>query len=254
MIDTHAHLSSKSFDADREEVLGRARAAGVTHIVEVGITPTSSHAAVRLAIAHPEVSAAVGIHPHEAGNHVPDDLEELASHLESGAAVAVGETGLDFYRDYAPHDRQRALFEAHIELALAVDRPLVVHSRGAEEEIVGMLERLGRGRVRGVLHCYGGPAELVPRITALGFYLGFGGAVTRSPGRHRRLLPAIPHERLLLETDCPYLAPAPETSRRNEPAFLREALPMMASMIGIEAGELESLSDENARRAFGLSR
>lgn len=255
MIDTHAHLSASAFDADRDEVIARAFAAGNVHLVEIGIEPASSHAAIELARRHERVSAAVGIHPHASGDHVPADLDPLVPYLESGEAVAVGELGLDFYRDYAPHDRQEALFRRQIELGLEFSKPLVIHSRGAEERVVDILEEMGASAVGGVLHCYGGPKELVPRIVALGFHLGFGGAVTRSKGRYRKMLPEVPPERMLLETDCPYLAPVPGgASRRNEPAFLVEVVPTMASMCGMSEAELLSVTDANACRLFGLPR
>ena len=253
MIDTHAHLSSTDFDADRDDVVARAFAAGTHRIVEVGIEVRSSRAAVELARRHEAVSAAVGIHPHEAGRQTIDHLASLEPLLADPTVVAIGETGLDFYRDYAPHDRQEALFRRHIALALEHDLPLVVHSRGAEERVLEILEETGADRVGGVLHCYGGPVDLVPRVAALGFDLGFGGAVTRSRGRYRAMLPVVPRERMLLETDCPYLAPAPRTSRRNEPAFLVEVLPVMAGILAMDPGDLERVTDANARRRFRIA-
>jgi len=253
MIDTHAHLSASAFDDDRDDVIARAFAAGNVHLVEIGIEPASSHAAIELARRHQRVWAAVGIHPHASGDHVPANLEPLVPYLESGEAVAVGELGLDFYRDYAPHDRQEALFRRQIELGLEFSKPLVIHSRGAEERVVDILDEMGASAVGGVLHCYGGPVELIPRIVDLGFHLGFGGAVTRSKGRYRKMLPEVPPGRMLLETDCPYLAPVPVgTSRRNEPAFLAEVVPTMASMCGMSPEELLAVTDANACRLFGL--
>ncbi len=252
MIDTHAHLGTSPFDGDREATLARAFAAGCRHVVEVGIEVASSRRALELARANRRVHAALGIHPHESARHVPGDLDALESLLTDRDVVAVGETGLDFHRDYAPHDAQRALFACHLELALAHDLPLIVHSRGAEEAVVEMLEAMDAGRVGGVLHCYGGPPELVPRIVGAGFHLGFGGAVTRSKGRYRKILPRVPHDRLLLETDCPWLAPAPGTSRRNEPAFIAEVIPVMADLLEMNPARLEAITDENANALFGL--
>jgi TatD DNase family protein len=254
MIDTHAHLSSTAFDPDREEVLDRAFAAGLSHIVEVGIEPRSSVWAIALAerLADRFV-ATCGIHPHEAGRHALADVDALARHLANRRVVAVGETGLDFYRDYAPRDRQMAIFRRHVELALEHELPLVLHSRGAEETVLDVLEELGAERVGGVLHCYGGPPELVPRILALGFHLGFGGSVTRNEGRYRRILQLVPLDRILLETDCPYLAPAPGVSRRNEPAFLSEVPPVMAALMDVPETVLVTAADANAARLFALA-
>lgn len=254
MIDTHAHLSSTTFDPDREEVLARAFGAGLSHIVEVGIEPRSSAWAVALAERIPDrIVATCGIHPHEAGRHTVEDVNALSRHLVNRRVVAVGETGLDFYRDYAPRDRQMALFRRQVELALEQELPLVLHSRGAEETVLDVLEEMGAGQVGGVLHCYGGPPELVPRILALGFHLGFGGAVTRSKGRYRRILALVPLDRLILETDCPYLAPAPGVSRRNEPAFVVEVPPVMAQLMDVPESQLVAATDANAMRLFGLT-
>lgn len=251
MIDTHAHLSVSAFDADRDAVLARALEAN-RHVVEIAIAPDTAKKAVALAEANERVSAAVGIHPHEAGRQDVSDLEALIPLYDSPVVVAVGETGLDFYRDYAPHDRQETLFRRHIAIARDQGLPLVLHSRGAEREVVDILRDERAHAIGGVLHCYGGPAELIPEILELGFYLGFGGAVTRSKGRYRRMLEDVPLDRVLLETDCPYLAPAPGTSRRNEPAFLVEVLPVMASFMGVEATELDAASDANAAHLFNL--
>jgi TatD DNase family protein len=254
MIDTHAHLSSTTFDPDREAVIARAFEAGLSHVVEVGIEPRSSAWALALAERVPDrIVATCGIHPHEAGRHDIDDVDALAPHLDHRRVVAVGETGLDFYRDYAPRDRQMAIFRRQVELALEHELPLVLHSRGAEETVLDVLEEMDAGEVGGVLHCYGGPPELVPRILALGFHLGFGGAVTRSKGRYRRILALVPLDRILLETDCPYLAPAPGVSRRNEPAFVTEVPPVMASLMDVPEETLVAATDANAARLFGLS-
>jgi TatD DNase family protein len=252
MIDTHAHLSTSPFDGDRDEVIARAFAVGVAVIVEVGIDLDLSRSAVDLARRHERIAASVGIHPHDAGRHDVADVDSLDALLAAGRCVAVGETGLDFFRDYAPRDRQEALFRRHIELARRHDLPLIVHSRGAEARVVEILEETDARAVGGVLHCYGGPADLVPRAVEAGFYFGFGGSVTRSRGRHAELLPRVPIDRCLLETDCPYLAPAPKTSRRNEPAFLCEVVPVMSELMGVPERRLVETTDANARRLFHL--
>ena len=250
MIDTHAHLSVSAFDADRDAVVARALEAN-RHVVEIAIAPDTARKAVALAEANERISASVGIHPHEAGRQTIDDLEPLMPLYDNPVVVAVGETGLDFYRDYAPHDRQETLFRRQIGVARERGLPLVLHSRGAEREVIDILREEKAQAIGGVLHCYGGPMELIPEILDLGFYIGFGGSVTRSKGRYRKMLKDVPVESVLLETDCPYLAPAPETSRRNEPAFLAEVIPLMASFMGIEAAVLDEASDRNAAALFG---
>ncbi len=252
MIDTHTHLSHSQFDRDRDEVIDRAGAAGVEFVIDVGIDPATSRAAAGLARRHDRIYASIGIHPHDAGRHPLADLSSLEPLLASERVVAVGETGLDFFRDYAPRDLQEALFRSHIEVALRHRLPLIVHSRGAEGLVVSILDEMGAGDVGGVLHCYAGDADGVSRGSAIGFYFGFGGSITRSRSKYRSLLPEVPRDRLLLETDCPYLAPAPKTSRRNEPAFLNEVLPVMAELLGLPEAGVRARTDANARRLFRL--
>jgi TatD DNase family protein len=252
MIDTHAHLCASAFDKDRDVVIERALGL-LSHVIEVGITPDGCAAGVALAEAHPAIVAAVGIHPHEAGRHTPEDARALAPLMRSRHVVAVGETGLDFFRDYAPHDHQEALFREHIEMAREAGLPLILHSRGAEARVLDILEETNAGEMGGVMHCYGGGPELVPRVVEAGFHLGFGGSITRNRKAFVEVVPLVPRERVLFETDCPYLAPSPGRNRRNEPAFVVEVLAPMAELRGEDAGELEAAADANARRLFNLS-
>ena len=242
MIDTHAHLDAC---ADPPDVLvARARDAGVTRILTVGTTLERSHAALAVAEAHDEVYAILGIHPHEAGDdHDLTGLRELLAHPK---AVAVGETGLDHYRDYAPHDRQRALFEAHLGLASELGRAVVVHTRAADDDTLDALAGFD-GPV--VLHCFSSARMLRPALDR-GYYISFAGNVTyRNAPDLRVAASQVPAGRLLAETDCPDLAPQPVRGRPNEPAYVVHTY---AALSAARGGEVAAQIDPNADAVFGL--
>jgi TatD DNase family protein len=252
MIDTHAHLHLPHFDADRERVLARDFAMGVTGIVEVCIAREHWPLVARLAQADPRVVATAGIHPHEAARVTPDDLAALEPCYELPFVVAIGETGIDTYRDYAPLAAQQGLFRAQVGAARSTGLPLVVHCRAAFAEVFEILDREGGGNVRGVFHCFsGGPAE-AREVFARGFLVGLGGAVTYDPARWGPLLRQAPLEAVLLETDCPYLKPDPDRGGRNEPAFVLRIAEVVAALMGIETERLIEAADRNAERLFGV--
>jgi TatD DNase family protein len=242
VIDTHAHLDMCD---DADGAVSRAREAGVTQILTVGTGPESWPAALDLAARHDGVSAILGVHPHEAGSGV-DGLAEL---LPDERVAAVGETGLDFYRDRAPRDAQRAAFEAQLDLAAEAGKPVVIHSRAADDEIAGTLERFG-GTV--VLHCFSAP-QLLPAALERGYYVSFAGNVTYPSATDLRLAATqVPADRILAETDTPYLAPQPQRGRPNEPAYVVHTLAALAEARGDDPRALELQIEENARRAFSL--
>ncbi|MEX1357568.1 MAG: TatD family hydrolase [Gaiellaceae bacterium] len=242
MIDTHAHLDMCD---DPDGAVRRARDAGVTRILTVGTGPASWPAALELAARHAGVGAILGVHPHEAERGV-DGLAEL---LADERVAAVGETGLDFYRDRAPRVAQRAAFAAQLDLAAEAGKPVVIHSRAAEDEIAGTLERFG-GTV--VLHCFSAP-QLLPAALDRGYYVSFAGNVTYPNATDLRLAATqVPADRILAETDAPYLAPQPQRGRPNEPAYVVHTLAALAEARGEDPRELERQIEENARRAFAL--
>jgi TatD DNase family protein len=248
VIDTHAHLDGGTNDA--AALVRRAREAGVTRIVAVGSGIESSRAALRLAHEHDGVYAALGIHPHQAGSEDASRLAELRDLLDDPDAVAVGETGLDFYRDYAPRDAQLELFERQLALAEELGKPIVVHTRAADEAVAHALERFG-GTV--VLHCFSSPG-LLPVALERGFYVSFAGNVTFPKAADlRAAAAAVPADRLLAETDSPYLAPQPVRGRENEPANVVHTLVTLAEVRGEDPRALEAQIDSNATAAFGLS-
>jgi TatD DNase family protein len=245
VIDTHAHLDA--LDEPADEIVRRAREAGVSRVVTVGSGLESCRKAVRIAEAEECVYAALGIHPHQAGEDA--SLRDLRLLFDSSCAVAVGEIGLDYFRDYAPPDAQRRLFANQLELAAELAKPVVVHSRAAAEDTANALAGFD-GTV--ILHCFSEP-ELLPVALERGYYVSFAGNVTYpNAAELRRAAAEVPKGRILAETDAPYLAPQPCRGRTNEPAFVIHTLEALAAARGDDAGELEAHIDANATAAFGL--
>ena len=244
MIDTHAH-----FGDDADEVLERARAAGVTRVVAVATSLAGAQSALALADAEDGVFAGLGIHPHEAATseaHNVDALRELLAHPK---AVAVGETGLDYFRDYAPADDQRRLFDAQLALARETGKPVVIHTRAADDDTAARLVA-HEGRV--VLHCFSSPPLLEPALEH-GWYVSFAGNVTYNNAYDLRAAARrVPADRLLAETDSPYLAPQPVRGKRNEPAYVVHTVDALAAARGEEAAWLAAQIDANADAVFSL--
>jgi TatD DNase family protein len=249
VIDTHAHLDALE---DPAQALSRARAAGVTRVVTIGTGIESCRRVLELAEHEEGVLCSLGIHPHEAGEAGEDDLQELRSLLAHPKAVAVGETGLDHFRDYAPRDRQEALFRAQAEIAAELGKPLVVHTRAADEETLAVLGGLP-DETTVVLHCFSSSALLEPALEH-GWYCSFAGNATYPKAAELRWAAArVPAERILAETDSPYLSPQPVRGQRNEPANVVHTLRALAEARSEAPEELEARIDANASAAFGLS-
>jgi TatD DNase family protein len=247
MIDTHAHLDGG--DEPAGEVLARARAAGVERVIAVGTGVESCRATLAIADAEDGVFAVLGIHPHQAGEAGEEDVAELRELLAHPKAVAVGETGLDHFRDYAPRDRQAELFRAQIALAQETGKALVVHTRAADEETVAALRDTS---ATVVLHCFSSSVLLAPALEH-GWYVSFAGNVTYpKAGELRWAAAEAPAERILAETDSPYLSPQAVRGKRNEPANVVHTLAVLAEARGEEPAALEAQIEANAARAFGL--
>ena len=245
MIDTHAHLDPP----EAQEVLARARTAGVTRVVTVGTSLEGGRQALALAAQNEGVFAALGIHPHNAADEDAQRIDELRELLRDDRAVAVGETGLDYFRDYAPRDAQRRAFEAQLGLAEELGKPAVIHTRAADEDTLALLSAFP-GEV--VLHCFSSTALLEPALER-GWYVSFAGNVTYPKAPELRAAARlVPAERLLAETDSPYLAPQPVRGTPNEPAFVMHTLAALAQARGEDQHELEQRIDANADSAFGL--
>jgi len=246
VIDTHAHLTSLD---DADEAVGRAADAGVTRILTVGTDVEDCRRALSLSERHEGVFAILGIHPHEAGTTTAADLENLRDLLGHPKAVAVGETGLDWYRDYAPQDDQRRLLAAELELAAGLGKPVVIHTRAADEDTLLALADFP-GTV--VLHCFSSP-PLLPTALERDWYVSFAGNATFPKAVDLRLAAsAVPAERILAETDSPYLAPQPVRGRRNEPANVVHTLAALAQARGEDPTELERQIERNAAQCFAL--
>lgn len=246
MIDTHAHLAALD---DPDEAVEHAAAAGVTRILTVGTDVEDCRRALALAERHDGVFAILGIHPHEAGTATTDDLSELRELLAHPKAVAVGETGLDWFRDYAPRDDQRRLFVAELELASELGKPVVIHTRAADDDT---LAALGGFTGTVVLHCFSSP-RMLPTALERDWYVSFAGNATFPKAVDLRLAATeVPAERILAETDSPYLAPQPVRGRRNEPAYVVHTLAALAQARGQETAELEQQIARNATECFSL--
>jgi TatD DNase family protein len=260
-VDAHAHVSwSREFDDDRDAILERAWDAGLAAIVDVGVDTATSLACRELARAEARVHAVAGIHPHEA-EHLERERATLRDALAEGGFVAIGEIGLDFFRTLSPPEQQYEAFRWQLELAREVELPVVIHSRDADEESYAVVEEwarrvgryLGAEREIGMMHCYAGDVELAQRYVDLGFLLSVPGTVTFPKNeRGQAVARAMPLERMLVETDCPYLTPAPWRGRRNEPAYVTETVRFVAELRG-EAPEIVARATAaNAARLFAF--
>jgi TatD DNase family protein len=246
VIDTHAHLAALD---DADGAVERAAEAGVTRILTVGTSVDDCRRALALADRHDGVFGILGIHPHEAGTATDDDVAQLRGLLAHPRAVAVGETGLDWFRDYAPRDDQRRLFAAELDLASELGKPVVIHTRAADDDTLAALADF-RGRV--VLHCFSSP-HMLPTALERGWYVSFAGNATFPKAVDLRLAATqVPAERILAETDSPYLAPQPVRGKRNEPAYVVHTLAALARARCEEPAELERRIEENATACFGL--
>jgi len=256
LVDTHAHLDGGRFAPDRDEVVARAAAEGVTTILTVGCDLESSRAAVEIASLYPDVYAAIGIHPHDAITVNEKSLEELCRlATTANKVVAIGETGLDFYRDRSPREDQRKAFRAQIRLARELDLPLIVHDRDAHEEIVAILRKENAGAVGGVLHCFSGDLAMARQCLELGFFISFPGTLTYpNNDALRDVARALPVDVMLVETDCPYLAPQQWRGKRNEPAYVRATAETLAEIKNLTLEDVARVTSLNAYRLFGIGR
>jgi len=254
LVDTHAHLDQEEFDADREDVLRRARQAGVALIVAVGTTAESSEATVALAARYDGLVAAVGIQPNYTSQAAAGDWQRVLALVGHPKVLAVGETGLDRYRDHSPFDVQQDYFDRHLRLSQQRDLPFIVHTRESEADVLAMLrEARSRGPLVGVMHSFTGSAETAAECLELGLYISFAGMVTFKKSHDlRAVAAAIPADRILLETDSPYLSPHPLRGKRNEPANLVHTAACLAETRGVGLEEFSRATTENANRLFRL--
>ncbi len=254
LIDTHCHIQTEEFDEDRDEVLARARDAGVETLIVVGGAGdlSTNDAAVRLAEAHTGLYATVGMHPHDAKDVATEDMDRLRGLAAHPKVVAIGETGLDFHYDHSPRTVQREMFDRFVGLAQETRLPIVVHNRESDREAAETL-RNGGGNLEGVIHCFTSDAAAARAFLDLGFYLSFSGIVTfKNAEALRDIARWVPLDRLLIETDAPFLAPVPKRGRRNEPAYVRFVAETLAEVRGVGVDDIAGAASDNARTLFRL--
>jgi TatD DNase family protein len=255
MIDSHCHLDFESFDVDRAEILTRARASGVTAFLCIGSgsDTVSARQAVALAGAEPDVYAAVGVHPHDVARMSEADWTELDGLARAPRVVGVGETGLDYHYNHSPPETQREAYARFVALARAVGRPVISHVRDAHDDAVEILRAAGAAEVGGVIHCFTGGVDDARRYLDLGHHLSFSGILTfKNAQPIRDAAVFAPLDRILVETDAPFLAPIPHRGKRNEPAFMVETLRVLAEVRGAAVADVEAATVANTRRLFKL--
>jgi TatD DNase family protein len=258
LFDTHAHLDFKDFDRDREQVIARARAAGVRYLVTIGSGDgiEASARAVKIAEEHDGIWATVGVHPHDAKLIKGDpDLARLNQLARRDKIVAIGEIGLDYAKEYSPKHVQLARLRDQLRLARELDLPVVIHDRDAHDDFMRVLKEDGVPKPGSVMHCFSGPAPLALELVRLGFYISFPGVITFRNARGMAEAAArVPEDRILIETDCPFLAPEPHRGKRNEPAYVRLVAEAVAKIRGVPLPRLAEATTANAFRAFSIKR
>jgi len=253
LVDTHAHLNDEEFDRDREAVIGRAVSAGIRAIIDIGSDLDSCRKSVKLA-QRSGLYATVGIHPHSA-RHMSEWAREIETLATSPGVVAIGEIGLDYYRNLSEPSAQRDCFVHFLGLARSLGLPVVVHDRDAHKDIVDLLRLEHAGDTGGVMHCFSGDVEMAEKCLDMGFYISLAGPVTfKNNTRAQQVVRMVPDSRLLLETDCPFLTPEPYRGMRNEPGMVRVVAERVAALKGVPSAQVVDVTGANAQRLFGLNK
>ncbi|MBO1515112.1 TatD family hydrolase [Metabacillus bambusae] len=255
LFDSHAHLNAIQYEEDIVEVIQRAKDEKVTHIVVVGFDRDTISKAMELTDQYDMIYAAVGWHPVDAIDMTDEDLnwiKQLASHPK---VVAIGEMGLDYYWDKSPKDIQKEVFRKQIKLAKEVKLPIIIHNRDATEDVVRILQEENASEVGGIMHCFTGSLEVAKQCMDMNFYISFGGPVTfKNAKKPKEVVKEIPMDRLLIETDCPYLTPHPFRGKRNEPSYVKYVAEQIAELRGVTLEEVATKTSDNARKLFGITR
>ena len=257
LIDTHTHLDDARYEPDREAVLTRAREAGVDRMITIGCDLATSRSAVALADRYPFVYASIGVHPHEVKHIAADWYDEFRRLAQQRKVVAYGEIGLDYHYNHSSPEEQRHRFREQIQLARELRLPIIIHTREAQDDTVRILKEERAAEIGGVFHCFSGDAWLAKDALDLGFYLSFSGILTfQNAGMLREIAKTVPADRLLIETDCPYLTPIPHRGKRNEPAYVKHVADVLATIksddSSLAAEDLGRITSENARRLFKI--
>ena len=250
IFDSHAHYDDDRFAEDRDELLKRVFESGVVGIVNCGSDLKSSITSLNLAAKYENIYAAAGIHPHEAEDAGKNDLLLIADLLNDEKCVAVGEIGLDYHYDFSPRDIQKQIFEEQLKIAKEKDMPVIIHDREAHEDTMEFLKKY---RPKGVVHCFSGSAEMAKEVVKLGMYIGLGGAVTfKNAKKPVSVAAVVPDDKLLSETDCPYMTPVPHRGERNDSSLIPFTAEVIASVRGITAQEVLDITCKNAKELFGI--
>lgn len=253
LIDSHVHLDDKRFNRDRDRIIRELKSNGIELAINIGADLQTSIASVSLAEKYDNIYATIGVHPHSAKEVDESTMEILKSFASRDKVVAIGEIGLDFHYDNSPRDVQRKWFIEQLKLAKEVDLPVVIHSREASQETFDILKEAQDGSLRGVLHCYSGSPEMAKEYIKLGFYISIAGPVTfRNARVLRDVAKAVPLDKLLIETDCPYLTPEPHRGKRNEPIYVKYVAGTIADVKGISYEELAKATNKNTKELFGI--
>lgn len=252
LVDSHCHLDFKDFDADREAVLSRAKQAGVDLMVTISTKVTEADKIIALAESSNALVCSVGIHPHEAGREPETSAERLVDLAKHEKVVGIGETGLDYFYEHSPRDAQKRNFRAHIEACRISQLPLIVHARDADEDTADIIEgEMGKGAYPGLIHCFTAGPDLAKRALDIGFYISISGIATfKNATDLRDTIKMVPLDRLLIETDAPFLAPVPHRGKRNEPSFVADTAAMLADLKGVTHDELATATTDNFFRLF----
>ena len=252
LADSHAHIDDERFDADREEVVARALAAGVSLIVNIGADMASSARSVALAEKYPGIYAAVGMHPHDSQDMKETDYRQLEQWATHPKVVAIGEIGLDYHYDLSPRSVQKEVFLRQLDLARKTGKPFIIHEREAHADMLDIIRNAARG-LNGVFHCFSGSVETAREYLKMGFYISVAGPVTFPKSvKTKEVAKAVPLDRLLVETDSPYLTPQPFRGKRNEPAYVRIVAEEIANLRDISLAELAEATTANVRRLFNI--
>jgi TatD DNase family protein len=254
IIDSHAHLTWESFAEDQSQVIQRALDNGVVQMIQAGVDLDTIAEMIALAEKYPQIYIAPGLHPHEAKLWSDEAEAKIRAAAGHPKAVAIGECGLDFHYNHSDRESQLLAFKKQVQMALELDKPLIIHTREAWDDTFAILEDIGAGRVKGVFHCFTGGPEQLPKIEALDFYVSFSGIVTFSNAKAiQAAAPLVKADRILVETDCPYLAPQPVRGKRNEPSYVWMVAQKVADLRGAKLEEIAQLTSTNARALFRIA-
>ena len=252
LIDTHTHLDFDRFDGERDAVIDRARDENVKAMLTIGVDYKTSVAAVKIAEEYTNVFAAVGVHPHDAKSMTDEHFADLRDMLSHPKVVAIGEVGLDYHYDYSPRDVQRRVLRQFLDLSLDTQMPLIIHTRESDEDVLAVIQAKAKEGWRGVFHCFAGDEKMARKVIDLGFLVSFTGNITFKKSTSLHVMETVPLEKMMIETDSPFMAPVPNRGKRNEPAFVKIVAEKISEAKGISFEEVAQITTKNAIDLFGL--